>query len=131
MNDGQELWLFMSANKCEVDVWDVDAKKLVRTIKPADAPAGQSGQSAGVAPDGSVFTVRLQNQSVYDGVTGEVMGGLPTAKASRHRRPDGWRDAAVRQPLYEVPTGTRRPARAGGLRLESSPDACDVRRFCR
>jgi WD40 repeat protein len=79
--DGKEFWLFMSANRFEVECYDIEGKKLARTIKPeADDPA-KPYTSAGIyhtiAPDSSVFTADVSKLHIYDAETGKIVGNLP------------------------------------------------------
>lgn len=98
--NGKELWLFMSHDKFEVECYDLDAKKLARTIKPeSDEPKPYTGAGIyqTVAPDSSAFGADVRKFHIYDAATGKIIGGLP---AELWDSPTGF-----------LPTGTRYAAR--------------------
>ena len=79
--NGKEIWLFMGHNKFEVECYDLDSRKLVRTIKPEAAdpkqPYTSSGIYATIASDGSVFGSNVSRMHFYEGETGKIVGKLP------------------------------------------------------
>lgn len=98
--NGKELWLFMSHDKFEVECYDLDAKKLARTIKPESdepKPYTSAGIYQTVAPDSSAFGSDVRKFHIYDAATGKIIGGLP---AELWASPTGF-----------LPTGTRYAAR--------------------
>ena len=104
VRNGAELWLFQSAERFEVECYDVAAMKLGRTIKPEPDAPGKPFTSAGiwqaVAPDGSAFAANDTQLRIYDGTTGKVVGRLP---GDVYGLPEGL-----------VPGGPRYLARTGG-----------------
>lgn len=80
---GKEIWLFMAHQKFEVECYDLEAKKLVRTIKPEsddpNRPYTSSGIYTAISSDSSVFTSDERGKKVFDATTGKILGGaLPT-----------------------------------------------------
>ena len=84
--DGTELWLFRYVGRFEVECYDVATKRLARTISPESYASDKSYQFSeyykiilpSVVPDGSVFVAVDQDQRIYDGASGRVVGRLPS-----------------------------------------------------
>jgi WD40 repeat protein len=80
--NGKEFWLFMSHEKFEVECYDLDAKKLARTIKPEPEDPKQPYTSAGIwasiSPDSSAFAADVAALRFYDAESGKNLGGLPS-----------------------------------------------------
>jgi WD40 repeat protein len=80
-NGGKEFWLFMSNNKFEVECYDVEGKKLLRTIKPENdttRPYHGAGIWQSIASDSSVFAADVSKLNIYDATTAKIVGGLPS-----------------------------------------------------
>jgi WD40 repeat protein len=79
---GKELWLFMGNKKFEVECYDLNAKKLARTVKPElddpKTPYTSSGTWPTITSDASVLASSVFRFHIYDASTGKIVGGLPT-----------------------------------------------------
>jgi WD40 repeat protein len=102
--NGKEFWLFMAKDKFEVECYDLDAKKLARTVKPEpeepNKPYHDSGIYSAITWDSSVFSSCTQKTHIFDAESGKIVGGLP---------PDLWDCASG-----FLPGGTRRFSLPGG-----------------
>ena len=109
-NGGRELWLFQAADRCVIECWDTTTGKLLRAVKPAgiSPPPTSSGLYCAVAPDGSVFATLHKDYTVYDGVTGAAVGGMPgTARGglTNGLTPGGTRALATAYEVLDPKTG--------------------------
>ena len=79
--NGSECWLFLSANKFEIECYDIKSKKLARTIKPeqiaGERPFRDSGVYDAVRPDGDTFTSTHGYGTVIHDADGKLAGQLP------------------------------------------------------
>ncbi len=80
--NGKELWLFLSNGKFEVECYDLDTRKRVRTIRPeaGEKAHKDAGLYKTATRDGTAFSSNGGTPSkarVYDQVTGKIIGTLP------------------------------------------------------
>ncbi len=78
---GTECWLFLSAEKFEIECYDIKTKKLARTIKPeqiaGEKPFRDSGVYDAVRSDGDTFTSTHGYGTVIHDADGKLAGQLP------------------------------------------------------
>lgn len=109
---GKELWVFLRYQKFEVECYDLDTKKLIRTIKPEQAdpakPYADAGIYNSVSPDASVFAATVQFKTVvFDADSGKIVSRFPS---DIHGSATGFLSNGTR---YLGRTGDRSPAGTG------------------